>query len=89
MGRKAGSLRERKGLESLGKPCEAPRIRISNDLEVSLLPPGKRCAAMGTVHLPGSMQRSQTAPNLVMTSPIGWSAESQRSAASKSREFQD
>ncbi len=36
---------------------------------------GKRCAPMGTLHLPGTLQRCQSAPNMVVTSPIGWAKD--------------
>lgn len=30
---------------------------------------------MGTLHLPGTLQRCQSAPNMVVTSPIGWAKD--------------
>lgn len=53
------------------------------------MPAGKRCAPMGTLHLPGTLLRSQSAPNMVMTSPTGWAAETQKVLESRLRDFQE
>ena len=68
---------------------KAPRVRVSHEVERALLPAGKRCAPMGTLHLPGTVQRCQSAPNMVLTSPIGWAADTLRSSQSKRDEFRE
>lgn len=68
----------------------APRIQLTYELEAAMgARPGKRCAPMGTLHLPGQLQRCQFAPNMVVTSPFGWAADTQWSNQSQNRHFHD
>lgn len=59
----------------------------ANDLKLN--PPGKLCAPMGTPNLPGSLNRSQSQPNMVVSLPSGWAEDIRQSNLSRSREFKE
>eukprot|EP00931_Biecheleriopsis_adriatica_P093024 TRINITY_DN66775_c0_g1_i1.p1 TRINITY_DN66775_c0_g1~~TRINITY_DN66775_c0_g1_i1.p1 ORF type:complete len:360 (-),score=40.08 TRINITY_DN66775_c0_g1_i1:77-1102(-) len=63
------------------------RISVNPETDLQLNPPGKLVAPLGTPHIPGNLQRSQSLPNSVFTCPNGWAADTSRSNASRGQEF--
>eukprot|EP00933_Yihiella_yeosuensis_P028778 TRINITY_DN22596_c0_g1_i1.p1 TRINITY_DN22596_c0_g1~~TRINITY_DN22596_c0_g1_i1.p1 ORF type:complete len:324 (-),score=55.10 TRINITY_DN22596_c0_g1_i1:70-1041(-) len=69
----------------------APRATVqpNDDMDLRLNPPGKLCAANGTPHIPGTMQRAHSMPNSAFTCPSGWAADTCSSVSSRGREYKE
>lgn len=57
---------------------DVPRVTISHENDMTLNPPGKRCAAAGLPNLPGGLMRCHSMPGRALTCPSGWLAEEKR-----------
>lgn len=65
------------------------RVQPSQDLDTALNPPGKLCAPLGIPNLTGSLNRSQSHPNMAFTLPSGWAEDIRQGNLGRSREYKD
>lgn len=65
------------------------KVQVCTDNDIKLNPPGKFCAPLGTKHLPGGMQRSQSNPSRALVCPGGSADIEQRRLEARSRRYQE